>query len=71
MVGEWPRHKLDVIEIKCFRSVCEVTRTDRWRNEEKRCRFGAREKDSERVDWKVLKWFRHLDCVSGEHLTRV
>ena len=46
-------YKLKVMEIKCLRSVCVVTRMDRWRIEEVRCRVGVTEKLNDGVDWKV------------------
>ena len=49
------RRKLDVMEMRCLRSMCGVTRLDRLRNEVVRKRVGVDEKLSERVDRKVLK----------------
>ena len=49
-VGTWDsmldeRHRLDVMDFKCFLSVCGVTRMDCWRNEEVRLRVGVKKKD--------------------------
>ena len=54
------KHKLDAMETKCLRSMCGVTRMDRWMNEEVRCRVGVTKITSERVDGTVLKYFRLL-----------
>ena len=47
------RRKLDVMEMRCLRSMCGMTRMDRLRNEVVRERVGVEEKLSERVDRKV------------------
>ena len=47
--------KLDVMETKCSRSMCGVTRITRGRNEGLRLRVDARENISDSVDRKVLK----------------
>ena len=64
------RRKLDVMEMRCLRSMCGVTRMDRLRNEVVRERVGVDEKLSERVDRKVLKWYGHVERMSGERLTK-
>ena len=43
-------HELDFMEIKYLRSICAVTRMDRWKNEQVRCRVDVREKMSDSVD---------------------
>ena len=63
------RRKLDVMEMRCLRSMCGMTRMDRLRNEVVRERLGVEEKLSERVDRKVLKWYWHVERMSGERLT--
>ena len=40
----WMRDYLDVLEIKYLRSICGVTRVDKWRNEGIRCRVCVRKK---------------------------
>ena len=64
------RNKLDVAEMNCLRSMCGVTRWDRWRNEVVRERVGVPESMSRRVDRKVLKWFGHVERMGGERLTK-
>ena len=43
---------------------------DRWRKEEIKRRAGVRETIMETVVRQVLKWFGHVERMSGEHLTR-
>ena len=38
------KHKLDLMEMNCLRSICVVTRMDRWRNGKVRREVGVREK---------------------------
>ena len=64
------RHKLDVMEVKCLGSMCEVTSIDRWRIEQVRSTVGVIENLSDRVDGNILKWFRHVERVSGKLLTK-
>ena len=45
--------KLDVMEMKCLQSMCGKTRMDRWKNEEFRCNFGVKKRET--LDRKVLK----------------
>ena len=46
----------------------KMTWMDRWRNREVRRKVGVRERISGRVDRKVLKWFGHVERMSGERL---
>ena len=64
------REKLDVAEVKCLRSMCGDMRMDRVRNEVVRERVGVPEKLSGRVDWKVLKWFGHVERMGSERMTK-
>ena len=52
------KHNLDVMEIKSLRSICGM---DRWRSHEVRRRVGVRYEMSDRVDWKLLKCFGHVE----------
>ena len=49
------RRKLDVMELKCVRGICEVPRMERLSKKEVRCRLGLRKSMSERLDRKILK----------------
>ncbi len=57
---ESERNRLDVIEMRCLRSMVGITRMDRVRNEEVRKRTGMVRKMSERVDQRVLNWYGHV-----------
>ena len=63
------RNTLDVAEMNCLRSICGVTRWDRWRNEVVRERVGVPETLSKSVDRKVLKCFGHVERMGSERLT--
>jgi len=52
------------------RSMCGVTRWDRWRNEVGRERVGVSESLSKRVDRKVVKWFGHIERMGIERLSK-
>ena len=49
------RQKLNVFEIKCLRSMTDVSRLDRVRNEIVRARTGVRRKLAARVDMNALR----------------
>ena len=50
--------------------MCGDMRMDRVRNEVVRERVGVPEKLSGRVDWKVLKWFGHVERMGSERMTK-
>ena len=49
------RKKVNVLEMKCFRSLVGVSRTDRVRNEEVRRRAGIERELASRADQRVLR----------------
>ena len=55
------RRKVNVLEMKCLRSLVGVSRMDRVRNEEVRRRVGIEWELSSRVDQRVLRWFGHVE----------
>ena len=58
---EWGcRHKLNVMVMKCLRSICVGTRMDTVWNEEVTYKFDAREKTSDKVVRKVFKCLKKL-----------
>ena len=67
---KWGIKKLRVIEMKFLRSMCDVIRFDRARNEEVKCRVGVKESMSDKMDQKVMKWFGHMEHVSEELMTK-
>ena len=58
------RHNFYVMRINYFWSMLGVRRMDRWRKREVRRRVYVSEETSDRVDWKVLKGFGHVEYMS-------
>ena len=55
------RRKVNVLEMKCLRSLVAVSRMDRVRNEEVRRRAGIEMELACRADQRVLRWFGHVE----------
>ena len=53
---------MNVLEMKCLRSLVGVSRMDRVRNEEMRRRAGV--ELASRVDQRVLRWFGHVEVMN-------
>ena len=53
--------KVNVLEMKCLRSLVGVSRMDRVRNEEVRRRAGIERELASRADQRVLRWFGHVE----------
>ena len=58
---------MNVLDMKCLRSLVGVSRKDRVRNEAVRKRAGIERELASRVDQRVLRWFRHVERMD-EHL---
>ena len=54
------RKKVNVLEMKCFRSLVVVLRINRVRNEEVRRKAGIERELASRADQKVLRWFGNV-----------
>ena len=52
---------MNVLEIKCLRSLVRVSRMDRVRNEEVRRRAGIERELASRADQRVFRWFGHVE----------
>ena len=52
--------KVNVLAMKCLRSLVGVSRLDRVRNEEVRRRAGIERELASRADQRVLSWFGHV-----------
>ena len=52
---------MNVLEMKCLRSLDGVSRMDRVRNEEVRRRAGIERELTSRADHTVLRWFGHVE----------
>ena len=55
------RRKVNVLEIKCLRSLVGVSRIYRVRNEDVRRRAGIEMELASRADQRVLRWFGHVE----------
>ena len=56
--------------MKCLRSLVEVSRMDRVRNEEVRRRAGGEKELASRADLRVLKWFGHVERMDEYRMAR-
>ena len=61
------KNRMDVTEMSCLSSMCRVTRRDRVRNKKIWRRCGLQRSLSERGEAAVLRWFGHIECVSGKN----
>ena len=64
------RRKVNVLEIKCLRSLVGVSRMDRIRNEEVRRRAGIERELASPADQRVLRWFGHVERMDEYHMAR-
>ena len=60
---------MNVLELKCLRSLVGVSRMDRVRNEEVRRRAGIERELAIRADQRVLRWVGHVERMD-EYMTR-
>ena len=58
--------KVNVLEMKCLRSLVGMSRMDRARNEEVRRRAGIERELASRADPRVLRWFGHVERTFGQ-----
>ena len=63
------RRKVNVLEIKCLRSLVRVSRIYRVRNEEVRRRAGIEMELASRADQRVLRWFGHVERMYEYRMT--
>ena len=64
------RRKMNVLEIKCLRSLVGVSRMDRVRNEEVRRRVDTKMELASRADQRVLRWFGHVERMDDYRMAR-
>ena len=55
------RSEVNVLQMKCLRSLVGVSRMDRVGNEEVRRRAGIERELASRADQRVLRWFGHVE----------
>ena len=61
---------VNVLEMKCLRSLVGVSRMDRVRNEEMRRRVGIQRELLSRADQRVLRWFEHVERMDEFRVAR-
>ena len=64
------RIKMNVLEMKCLRSLVGVSRMDRVRNEDVRRRAGIERELASRADQRVLRWFGHVERMDEYRMAR-
>ena len=64
------RRKVNVLEMKCVRSLVGVSRMDRVRYEDVRRRAGIERELPSRADQRVLKLFWHVERMDEHHMAR-
>ena len=64
------RRKVNVLEMKCLRSLSGASRMDRVRNEEVRVRAGIEIELASRADQRVLIWFGHVERMDEHRMAR-
>ena len=64
------RREVNVLEIKCWRSLVGVSRMDRVMNEEVRRRAGIERELASRADQRVLRWFGHVERMDEYRIAR-
>ena len=69
-MGNAERRKVNVLEMKCMRSLVGVSRMDRVRNEEVRRRAGIERELASRADQRVLRWFGHMERMDDYRMAR-
>ena len=61
---------MNVLEMKCLRSLVGVSRMDRVRNEEVRRRTGIERELASRADQRVLRWIGHVERMDDYRTAR-
>ena len=64
------RRKMNVLEMKCLRSLFGVSRMDIVRNEEVRRRAGISRELESRADQRVLRWFGPVERMDDNRMAR-
>ena len=64
------RRKVNVLEMKCLRSLVGVSLMDSVRNEEVRTRAGIERELASRADQRVLRWFGHVETMDEYRMAR-
>ena len=65
------RRKVNVLEMKCLRSLVGVSRMERVRNQEVHSRDGIERELARRADQSVLGWFGHVERMDEYRMVRM
>ena len=60
---------LNVMKMKYLQVMCRVTRLDRVRNKQVRCKILMKEMVSDRVKQMVMKWLKHVARTTEQRMT--
>ncbi len=69
-MGAAESKRLNVMEMRCLRSMCGVTRMDRVRNDDVRRRTGVVKKLAERAEQGVLRWSGFVEIIWLDRVKR-
>ena len=64
------RRKVNVLEMKCLRTLVGVSQMDRVWNEEVHRRAGIERELACRADQRVFRWFGHVERMDQYHMAR-
>ena len=64
------RRKVNVLEMKCLRSLVGVSRMNRAKNKEVRRRAGTEMELASRADQRVSRWFGHVERMDEYRMAR-
>ena len=64
------RRKVNVLEMKCLRSLVGVSRMDKVRNEEVRRRAGIERELVSRADQRAVRWLGHVESMEEYRMAR-
>ena len=64
------RTRLEVVEMKCLRGICRLTRLDRVINVNIRTRCELGVSIGTKVEKNILRWFGHVERMSDERLVK-
>ena len=64
------RKKVNVLEMKCLRSLVGVSRMDRVRNEEVLRRAGIERELASKADQRALRWLEHVEKMDLYSMAR-
>ena len=69
-MGNAEGRKVNVLQMKCLRSLVGLTRMDRVRNEKVQGRAGIERELASRADQRVLRWIMHMERMDENHMAR-